>query len=102
MAGVGKLLKQAQKIQKKMDALREELAQREIEVSTGGGAVTITITLAQELKKVHIDPELFNEGREIVEETILEGMREALKKSKEQSDAEMETITSGMSMPGLF
>jgi nucleoid-associated protein EbfC len=102
MAGVGKLLKQAQKMQKKMEALREELATRDIEVSSGGGAVTVKITLAQEFKSLHIDPEFFQEGRESVEEAVLEAVREAIKQSREKSDAEMETVTQGMSMPGLM
>ena len=41
MAGVGKLLKQAQKMQKQMQAIQEELAEKEIQVSSGGGAVNI-------------------------------------------------------------
>jgi len=102
MPGVGKLLKQAQKMQKKIEALQEELAQKEIEVSSGGGAVTISITLAQEFRKINIDPELLEEGKEILEETLLEAVREAVKISKEKSDAEMNEVTQGMSVPGLI
>lgn len=62
MAGVGKILKQAAKMQKRMEALQVELAEREIETSSGGGAVTVRFSLTQELRSLKIDPDFF-EGR---------------------------------------
>ena len=102
MAGVGKLLKQAQKMQKKMEAIQEELASREIEVTSGGGAVTVVITGSQEFKRIKIDPELLKEDPEIVEETLLAAIQDALTQSKALQEKEMGSVSSGMQIPGLF
>ncbi len=102
MPGVGKLLKQAQKMQKKMEALQEELAERELEVSAGGGAVKIVISGQSEFKAISLDPEFLKEDAEFVEETLLEAVREASRQAKELNEEEMGKITQGMQMPGLM
>lgn len=101
MAGVGKMLKQAAKMQKKMQSLQEELDAKEIEVSSGGGAVTVTISLGQEIRGLKIDPEFLKEEAAFVEETILEGVRTAYAQSKEQSETAMNTLAESMKMPGV-
>ncbi len=101
MPGVGKLLKQAQKMQKKMEALQEELALREIEISSGGGAVKIKVNGQQEVMAVTLDEEFLKEDKEFVEETILNAIQEALAKAKETNEEEMGKITGGLNFPGL-
>jgi len=101
MPGVGKLLKQAQKMQKKMEALQEELALREIENSSGGGAVKIKVNGQQEVMAVTLDEEFLKEDKEFVEETILNAIQEALAKAKETNEEEMGKITGGLNFPGL-
>jgi len=102
MAGVGKLLKQAQKMQKKMEALQEELAQKEIEVTSGGGAIKIVITGQSELKSLKLDPEFLKEETDFVEETLLAALQEANQKAKEVYEGAMGELSGGMSIPGLF
>ena len=82
MAGVGKLLKQAQKMQKQMQAVQEELADKIIEVSSGGGAIQIAITGQGEFKRVKIDPEFLTEDAEFIEATLLSAIQEATQKQK--------------------
>jgi len=103
MAGVGKLLKQAQKMQKQMQAIQEELAEKELEVSSGGGAVQIRITGQGEFKGLKIDPEFLKEDPEFVEETLLGAIREAAGKAKETGEEAMQGMTGGTGggMPGL-
>ena len=101
MPGVGKLLKQAQKMQKKMEALQEELALREIEISSGGGAVKIKVNGQQEVMDIVLDDEFLKEDKEFVEETILNAIQEALAKAKEMNEEEMGKITGGLNFPGL-
>jgi len=101
MPGVGKLLKQAQKMQKKMEALQEELALREIEISSGGGAVKIKVNGQQEVMAIALDDEFLKEDKEFVEETILNAIQEALAKAKEMNEEEMGKITGGLNFPGL-
>jgi len=102
MPGVGKLLKQAQKMQKKMEALNQELSQKDIEVSSGGGAVVVKMTLQQELKSIKIDPEFLKEEASVVEDTISEAVRTALTQSKQQSQQAMSEITAGLGLPGMM
>ncbi len=102
MAGVGKLLKETRKMQKKMEALQEELTKKEIEISSGGGAVTIIINGQQEIKSLKLDPEFLKEDVSFVEETILGAITEAHQKSKELNEAEMEKITGGFNLPGMI
>lgn len=102
MPGVGKLLKQAQKMQKKMEALQGELSQKEIEVSSGGGAVVVKVTLQQELKSITIDPEFLKEDVATVQDTITEAVRDALAQSRQQSQQAMSEVTAGLNFPGLM
>ncbi len=102
MAGVGKLLKQAQKMQKKIESLQNELAERELEFSSGGGAVVIKITAAGEFKAITVDPELLKEEASLVEETILQAVKEASAQAKVINDEEMGKATEGLALPGLM
>jgi hypothetical protein len=102
MPGVGKLLKQAQKMQKKMEALNQELAGKLIEVSSGGGAVVVVMTLQQELKSIRIDPEFLKEDAALVQDTITEAVRSALNQSREQNQKAMSSITAGLGLPGMM
>ena len=103
MAGVGKLLKQAQKMQKQMEAVQAQLAEKEIEVSSGGGAVNITITGQGEFKALKIDPEFLKEDAEFIEETLLGAIQEAAQTAKDASEEAMGEITGGMGgFPGLM
>ena len=103
MAGVGKLLKQAQRMQKQMQAVQEELAEQVIEVSSGGGAIQIAITGQGEFKGVKIDPEFLTEDAEFIEATLLSAVQEATQKAKDTSESAMGSVSSGMAgLPGLI
>lgn len=94
-------MKQAAKMQKKMQALQDELATQEIEVNSGGGAVKVTVSLQQEIKRIEFDAEFLKEDKAFVEETILEGLRAALEQSKEKSEAAMNQLAESMKIPGM-
>ncbi len=102
MAGVGKLLKQAQKMQKKIESLQTELAEKELEISSGGGAVVIKITAAGEFRSIALDPELLKEEASLIEESVLQAVKEASSQAKELHEAEMGKATEGLSFPGLM
>ena len=95
------MMKQMAKMQKKMAVLQEELAQQELEVSSGGGAVTVTVSLQSEVKAIKLDPEFLKEDAALVEESILEAVRDALKQAGAKSEAAMEAITAEFQVPGL-
>mgnify|MGYP006239617459 CR=1 FL=1 len=102
MVGVGKLLKQAQKMQQKMEEAQSLLSQELIEVSGGGGAVTVNITGQGEFKGLTLDPEFLKEDPEFVSEAILQAIVDASEQAKKKSDETMSGLTGGMQMPSLF
>lgn len=104
MPGVGKLLKQAQKMQKQMEAVQAELADTMLEVSSGGGAINVTINGQGDFQGFKIDPEFLKEDAEFVEETLLAAVQEAAAKAKETSEEAMSAVTGGMAggFPGLM
>lgn len=102
MAGVGTLLKQAQKMQKQIESLQATLATREIDVTSGGGAVQIKVNGAGKFISLTLDPEFLKEEKRFVEETILNAVQEAAQKAKDLNDSEMQRISAGFQMPGMF
>jgi DNA-binding YbaB/EbfC family protein len=102
MAGVGTLLKQAQKMQRQIEELQKVLEVRELDVSSGGGAVQVKITASGKFLALKLDPEFLKEEAKLVEETVLNAVREAAQKAKELNDAEMQRVSAGFSMPGMF
>ena len=102
MAGVGTLLKQAKKMQQKIEEMQKSLVTREIDVSSGGGAVQIKINGAGKFLAMKLDPEFLKEDAKLVEETLLNAVREAATKAKELNDSEMQRISSAFQVPGMF
>ncbi len=102
MAGVGKLMKQAQKMQKQMEGIQSQLAEQIIEVSSGGGAINIKINGQGEFQAFKIDPEFLKEDAELIEETLLGAVQEAAAKAKKTSEEAMGAVTGGMGgFPGF-
>jgi DNA-binding YbaB/EbfC family protein len=102
MAGVGKLLKTAQKMQRSIETLQAELEAREIEVTAGGGAVRVKISAAGKFISLTLDPEFLKEEAKLVSEAILAAVQDASKQAKEMNDSEMQKVTSVFQMPGIF
>jgi nucleoid-associated protein EbfC len=102
MVGVGKLLKQAQKMQQKMEEAQALLSDEIIEVSGGGGAVTVKVSGQGEFKDLQLDPEFLKEDAEFVSEAILQAIVDASEQAKKKNDEAMSGLTGGMQMPGLF
>lgn len=100
----GKLMKQAQEMQKNMSKVQEELKERVIEASSGGGMVKVNFNGQQELMAIKIDPEVVNKDDvTMLEDLITAAINEGLNKSKEMAKEEMGKLTSGMGLPpGLF
>jgi hypothetical protein len=102
MAGVGTLLKQAQKMQRGIEALQTQLAAKEIDITSGGGAVKIKINGAGHFVSLAIDAEFLKEDAKVVSETVLGAVQDAAKQAKEYNDAEMQKVTSAFKLPGGF
>jgi len=96
-------MKQAQEMQRKMEEIKKELAQKEIKVSSGGGMIEITINGQQEINEIKIEPDVIDVNeKEMLEDLILAAVNEALRQSKELAAQEMSKLTGGANIPGLF
>lgn len=95
-------MKQAAKMQKQMEVIQEELAEEVIEVSSGGGAVTVKISGQGTILDVDLDAEFLKEEVGFIRETLLDAIQEAQAKAKTKSDQAMEAISGGMNFPGLM
>ena len=103
MANIGKLMKQAQQMQAKMAKMQEELAQKEVEGSSGGGMVTVKMNGQQEVLSVSIEEEVFKDGdREMLEDLIVAALNEARNRAGEAAKEHMSSVTGGLNIPGLF
>jgi DNA-binding YbaB/EbfC family protein len=102
MAGLGKFLKQAQKMQRGIETLQGELEKKEIEVTSGGGAVRVRINGAGKFLSLTLEPEFLKEDPQLVAETVLAAVQDAAKQAKEYNDAEMQKVTSAFQMPGMM
>ena len=101
--GMGNLFKQAQQMQQKMAKMQEELAQRTVEASVGGGMVSVTVNGKNEVLRLKIEPQVVDpDDIEMLEDLVLAGVNEALRKSQEMISDEMSKLTGGMKIPGLF
>jgi hypothetical protein len=102
MAGVGKLLKQAQKMQRSIETLQADLDAREIEVTAGGGAVKIKVSISGKFRSLTLDPDFLKEDPTLVSDTVLAAIQDAEKQAKILNDSEMQKVTSAFQMPGIF
>ena len=103
MQNIGKLMKQAQAMQKKMQDMQEELANTEFEGQAGGGLVKAVITGRGEIRKISIDDELINKDeKDMLEDLIVAAINEAKKKADESANSAMSDATGGLNLPGDF
>lgn len=100
-ANMQKMMKQMQQMQNKMEKLQEELAQRPVEATAGGGVVKVVVNGANEVLSVEINPEVLDpEDPEMVQDLVLAAVNEALRKAQEMVNGEMSKLTAGMKLPG--
>ena len=97
------LARQAQQLQQQMTKLQAELEDREYEASAGGGMVTAKVSGKKELISLTIKPEAVDpDDVEMLEDTVMAAVNEALRTASETTDAEMGKLTGGMNLGGLF
>jgi DNA-binding YbaB/EbfC family protein len=101
MAGLGKLVKQAEKMKRGLEALQAQLDARRIDVTSGGGAVKIAVSGSGKFLSLTLAPEFLKEDPKLVADTILAAVQDAAQQAKEHHEAEMQTITGAFQVPGL-
>jgi len=102
MSSIGKLMKQAARMQQGVEQIQNDLAKRTIEATSGGGAVKVVVKCDGTIASIKIDPQALNQAdAQIVEDMILTAANQALGQAKQISNAEMSKVTAGFSLPGL-
>jgi hypothetical protein len=103
MNNMKNMMKQAQQLQAKMARMQEEMAEKTIEASSGGGMVKVVANGKQEVISIHIEKEVVDpEDVEMLQDLILAAVNEALVQSQKMVSDEMSKLTGGMKIPGLM
>ncbi len=103
IGGMGNLLKQAQEMQARISKIQEELGQKTVEGSAGGGMVQVTVNGQFNLTGVKIEPAVVNgEEKEMLEDLILAAVNDGMRKARDMVSSEMSKITGGLKIPGLM
>ena len=102
MKNIGNIMKQAQKMQAQIAKVQEELADKTVEASAGGGMVTVVVNGKQEVLSIKIESEVIDaQDPEMLQDLVVAAVNEGLRKSQEMVAEEMKKITGGLQIPGL-
>jgi DNA-binding YbaB/EbfC family protein len=102
MKGMANMMKQAQKLQAQMLKLQEELAEKTVETSSGGGMVTVVANGRQQIVSIRIEREVVDpEDVEMLQDLVLAAVNDALEKAQQMANSEMGKLTGGLNIPGL-
>ncbi len=96
------LMKQAQQMQENMRKMQEQLALVEVEGQSGAGLVKVLITCRNDVKRVSIDPSLFGDDRDMLEDLLVAAFNDALRKAEQTAQERMGSVTAGLPMPPGF
>ncbi len=97
--GLGNMMKQAQKLQEDMQKAQEEIAAMEVTGEAGAGMVKVQMSGRNEVRKVDIDPSLFEDDREMVEDLVAAAVNDAVQKIRRESEERMSNMAEGMGLP---
>lgn len=96
------MMKQVQKLQKQMEEMQEDLKNKEVESTAGGGAVKVRVNGQKEVVAVEIDKEVVDpDDVEMLQDLLIVAVNDALKKAEQQASSEMSKLTGGLNIPGL-
>lgn len=97
------IMKKAQQMQQKLSQVQNELSDKTVTASVGGGMVSVTVNGRNELISIQIDREVINpEDREMLQDLIVSAVNEGIKKAQDMAQAEMRKLTGGINIPGIF
>ena len=103
MKNMNDLLRQAQVMQNKIARLQQEMAEKDVEASAGGGMVKVVMNGRQEMKSITIDKAVMESGdAEMLQDLIITAVNEAVRIGRANLDREMANISGGIRIPGMF
>jgi len=96
-------MKQAKKMQERMAQLQDELAEKRVDATAGGGMVSVTVNGKFEVLSLKIEKEVVNPNDvEMLQDLVVAAVNEGIRKAQEMAAAEMGKITGGLQIPGLM
>jgi DNA-binding YbaB/EbfC family protein len=100
--GMNELMRQAARMQRRIDQAKTELKEREIEVESLGGKVKVVVTLGRSVKRIDIDKDtLKTEDIELVLDGVCAAINQGIEQADKQMEAEIEKVTGGVKIPGM-
>lgn len=99
MKGLGDLFKQAQQVQQKVEAMQAEIASLEVVGESGAGLVKVVLNGAHEVRQVHIDPAVFDEGGEVLEDLVAAAFNDGARKVESARNEKMSGLAGGFGLP---
>lgn len=93
------LMRQAQQMQENMKKAQEELGNIEVEGASGGGLVKVTMTCRNDVRRIHIDPSLLEDDKDMLEDLVAAAFNDALRKAESTSQEKMSALTAGLPLP---
>jgi DNA-binding YbaB/EbfC family protein len=103
IGAMGDLLKQAQEMQSRMAKIQEELANKTVQGSSGGGMVKVTVNGQLNITAVQIESSVMNpDEKEMLEDLVLAAVNDGMRKARELASSEMSKLTGGLKIPGLM
>jgi len=96
------LMKQAQQMQENMRRAQEELAKIDVEGQAGAGMVKVTVSCRNEVRRIQIDPSLFEDDRDMLEDLVVAATNDALRKAEQTAQEKMGGLTQGLPLPPGF
>lgn len=100
---MNQLMAQARKMQADLMSAQDELKDKQVTASAGGGMVRVVATGDLRIKSIEIDPDAIDpEDVEMLEDTIVAAVNDAIKQANELAEQGMESVTGGLNIPGLF
>ena len=100
---MNEIMRQAQQMQQKLGQVQDELANKSVTATVGGGMVSVTVNGRNELLSIHIDKEVINPDDQVMlQDLIVSAVNEGIKKAQDMAQAEMRKLTGGLNIPGLF
>ena len=100
---MNEIMRQAQQMQQKLGQVQDELANKSVTATVGGGMVSVTVNGRNELLSILIDKEVINPDDQVMlQDLIVSAVNEGIKKAQDMAQAEMRKLTGGLNIPGIF
>ena len=100
---MNEIMRQAQQMQQKLGQVQDELANKSVTATVGGGMVSVRVNGRNELLSIHIDREVINPDDQVMlQDLIVSAVNEGIKKAQDMAQAEMRKLTGGLNIPGIL